>query len=341
MKLIQKSNIAVWLQRLNNDREVWVPSLNSNGDLMYTHLKEAGPICYDLKPMLSCRRILFPQEETLFEVKDKSGKQEFHQTIDTTKRVLFGIRSCDAKGIEFTDKFFSKNFSDIYYFSRRKNALIITLGCNAPMPNCWCNALGTGPFLDHGFDLQLYDINPKEFLIAIGSDAGKEAIAQSPSFFEEASDAPAITQIEKLKQESLAKFSTKIDFSKALKLAREQKIGKEVYAKYAEECLACGGCAFVCPTCTCFDVRDIVEKGKISRCRQWENCFFEGFTKEASGHNPRKIPADRIARRFEHKLAFEPKNNDMVACTGCGRCTIYCITKIGMQRFAELATTMQ
>ncbi len=337
MKLIRKQNILPWLQSLGQDREVWAPILNGNGDLLFQQIHE-GPICYDLKPMISCRRILFPQEEKLFEVQTDGT---IIAKPDTTKRVLFGIRSCDAKAIVFTDMFFSKNFQDAYYESRRKNALLITLSCHDPMPTCWCNTLGTGPFLDKDFDLQLYPVQEDAFLIAIGSDAGKSALEASASLFEEMPDLQAKARIEALKDATLLKFAKNIDFAQALELAKERKISPKVYDKYSEECLACGGCAFVCPTCTCFDVREFTETGIITRCRQWENCFFEGFTKEASGHNPRRRFADRIARRFEHKLTFEPKNNHMVGCTGCGRCTIYCITKIGMHRFAELATTIK
>ena len=332
MKLINKQQIQPWLAELEKERQVWVPVLTGDNDLLYSRFGE-GKICYELKPMLSCRRVLFPQEDPMFQV-HPDGKLE--PIVDNTKRVLFGIRNCDASAIAMTDDFFSRKFEDPYYLSRRRNAILITLGCNYPMDTCWCKHLGTGPFLDKNFDLQLYEISGQEFLVQPGTEAGKELLARHPSFFQEMPEAQAEEHIARLKQEADSRFAKAIDFKTALEIAAADKVAPEVFETYADECLACGACAFVCPTCTCFDVKDISENGIVARCRQWENCFFKGFTVEASGHNPRRIFPDRIARRFDHKLQFQPKTEGHVGCSGCGRCTIYCITKIGMHRFAEL-----
>ena len=333
MKLINKQQIQPWLAELEKQRQVWVPVMNADNDLLYSRLGE-GEICYELKPMLSCRSILFPQEDSMFKV-HPDGKIE--PTVDNTRRVLFGIRNCDASAIAITDDFFSRNFKDSYYLPRRQNAILITLGCNYPMDTCWCKYLGTGPFIDQHFDIQLYQISDHQFLAQTGSSAGQQLIAEHGGFFEEMPATQAEEHIARLKQEADSRFAQAIDFSKALEIAAAGKVAPQVFETYADECLACGACAFVCPTCTCFDVKDITDnQGVVNRCRQWENCFFKGFTIEASGHNPRRMLPDRIARRFDHKLQFQPKMEGHVGCTGCGRCTMYCITKIGMHRFAEL-----
>ena len=42
--------------------------------------------------------------------------------------------------------------------------------------------------------------------------------------------------------------------------------------------------------------------GNGLRARTWDACLYGGFTREASGHNPRASQALRLKRRHEHKL---------------------------------------
>jgi Fe-S oxidoreductase len=66
--------------------------------------------------------------------------------------------------------------------------------------------------------------------------------------------------------------------------------------------------------------------------RAWDACLYGGFTREASGHNPRNIQALRLKRRHEHKL-LHFNNADiqdaLCGCVGCGRCSDYCPVHIG------------
>ena len=97
------------------------------------------------------------------------------------------------------------------------------------------------------------------------------------------------------------------------------------WAKVTETCKGCGICTYLCPTCYCFDFKDITEKGGAKRYKCWDSCMYPKFTLHASGHNPRENRHERYRQRVLHKYKYVPANFDgHVACTGCGRCIRSC-----------------
>ena len=72
-------------------------------------------------------------------------------------------------------------------------------------------------------------------------------------------------------------------------------------------CLGCGACAFVCPTCACFDIQDEGGREAGQRLRCWDSCGFALFTLHTSGHNPRQLQSQRWRQRSMHKFAYYPE----------------------------------
>jgi ferredoxin len=91
-----------------------------------------------------------------------------------------------------------------------------------------------------------------------------------------------------------------------------------------EKCLGCATCAFVCPTCHCFDIQDENKCGKGRRVRLWDSCQLCLFTLHTSGHNPRPSGKERLRQRVMHKFNYFKTNNGQIACVGCGRCIREC-----------------
>ena len=91
-----------------------------------------------------------------------------------------------------------------------------------------------------------------------------------------------------------------------------------------EKCLGCATCAYVCPTCHCFDIQDENKRGKGRRVRLWDSCQLCQFTLHTSGHNPRPSGKERLRQRVMHKFNYFKTNNGQIACVGCGRCIKEC-----------------
>ncbi|HIE09376.1 MAG TPA: hypothetical protein EYP65_05950 [Armatimonadetes bacterium] len=98
-----------------------------------------------------------------------------------------------------------------------------------------------------------------------------------------------------------------------------------LWESLSDLCLECGGCAFVCPLCYCFNQVDIASSDVGERLRVWDACNYEGYTREAAGFNPRALPHQRLWRRFFHKVSFQYiEKEGSHGCVGCGRCVMTC-----------------
>ncbi|MEO5142377.1 4Fe-4S dicluster domain-containing protein, partial [Bacteroides ovatus] len=97
-----------------------------------------------------------------------------------------------------------------------------------------------------------------------------------------------------------------------------------VWKQQSERCLGCGACAYVCPTCACFDIQEDAKGSSGHRVRCWDSCGFSLFTLHTSGHNPRPTQSARWRQRILHKFSYMPERIQETGCTGCGRCSRAC-----------------
>ena len=212
----------------------------------------------------------------------------------------------------------------------------MVVGCTSPSQNCFCTSTGTGPFIEDGFDLQLTDLGER-YLVEVGSENGEKFIGEFEDLFPGASE-DEIHHSEEVKAAAEKAVTLKVDFNEAIRRLSEDDVPREIYEEIAERCIYCGGCLYVCPTCTCFNVFDDVKEGEGARFRNWDGCVFEGYTREASGYNPRRDKCSRTARRYEHKLKYDYQETGISGCVGCGRCLTSCPVNIGISTFIQKLT---
>lgn len=330
---IKKDHIYPLLGRLLKKQKIIAP-LQEHGDILYDFIDNANEVVLDFgKPIMPPKRFFLPQMDVIMNYK-KKGRQTIPEPIvSKMKRIIFGTRSCDVNAIKFLDNFFSGRYQDTYYLSRRENTTIVNIACTEPCEMGFCPYSGTGPAAEDGFSLQLTDIGDCYF-VQVGSQQGLGIIEKNKIFFKKATKVEEDKRFEVI-LECKSKFGMVVDLSLATKKLIEREVEEEVWQDLARRCQNCGGCAYICPTCSCFYIFDRPKRkyGKEregKRYRNWDACTFEGFTRMAGGHNPRWKSEDKVKRRFYHKLVYELAEFNTRGCVGCGRCTMVCLGNIDM-----------
>lgn len=331
--IIKKDHIYPLIGKLLKKQKVIAP-LQEHGDILYDFIDNPDEVVLDFgKPIMPPKRFFLPQTDVIMTYEKKGKHSVPGPVISKMKRIIFGTRSCDVYAIKFLDKFFLGKFEDVYYLSRRKNTTIINIACTEPCEMGFCPYSGTGPAAKDGFDLQLTDLGDSYF-VQTGSKSGNDIIEKNKILFTKATKTNEDKRFEII-LESKSKFGTVVDLSLATQKLKEQDVKEEIWQDLARRCQNCGGCAYICPTCSCFYIFDRPQRkhGKEKegkRYRTWDACTYEGFTRMAGGHNPRNKSEERVKRRFYHKLVYELDEFNTRGCVGCGRCTMVCLGNIDM-----------
>jgi ferredoxin len=327
MKELARSGLTELLKRWARDCRVLVPIRADNGDLLLDVFDEATwTLAYGKTPSLA-KSLLLPQNETIFAF----SRGAYREFLDAPQTILFGIRPCDLMGYRQSSHFMARGSVDPYFRAKKEAVRTVVMACPGPQnTTCFCTTMQTGPVARHGFDLQLFDLGGA-FLVETGSERGEALLEGFPLTEVDAADAAGRRAA--FCDRAVAEVGRAEAVPEAMQRLRERSVDDGVWETFGRQCIQCGGCAFVCPTCTCFNVWDRItgpEEG--TRERSWDTCLFGGFTREASGHNPRPTQALRLKRRHEHKLIDyqdEDIQDALCGCTGCGRCSDFCPVRIG------------
>ena len=228
--------------------------------------------------------------------------------------VVFGIHPCDAAGFKPLSAIFNWGTYDLPFNERKKRTTLISVSCNQSDEYCFCTSVNGNPGNTEGSDILLTKINDG-YLVEVITDKGKALVEKYNDLF---GDAPEIN-----KEDCLANVPVRFRLDE-LKGKISNMFESEVWKKHSERCLGCGACAFVCPTCACFDIQEDSKGNKGNRLRCWDACGFSLFTVHTSGHNPREVQSQRWRQRLLHKFSYMPERLSVVGCTGCGRCSRAC-----------------
>jgi sulfhydrogenase subunit beta (sulfur reductase) len=327
MKKLAKSELKNLLKHWAGEYSVLAPTLGTQGDCLLDTFDEGSFTLDYKKTPLPPKTVFFPQSEAIFTVE----KGEYREVVSARKTLLFGIRSCDMMGILQSGSFMTRDRRDLYSEGKRDAATIVVMACPGPQnETCFCTTMQSGPVAQKGFDMQFFDVGDF-FIIEIGSGKGEEALSSFP--LADLDDDLSGEKVEAFRQRSAGAFALVDSVATAMNRLKDRTADEGVWEHLGRKCIQCGGCTFVCPTCTCFNVCDHpTGPGQGLRERSWDACLFGGFTREASGHNPRSTQALRLKRRHEHKLLdFNGMDiqGGLCGCTGCGRCSDFCPVHIG------------
>ena len=311
-----KSDLDKLLKVLEGFGEIIAP-VQTEDSIRLQPIKSSKEITFKGIAWFTPKKYIFPEKQTIFTF-DGTKLKKFS---DFPKRVLFAMRLCDLNAINVNDKLFLDQVPTNHnYENFRKNLTLVGLWCNEQQDKyCFCDSMG----LKHFYDICLFD-RKTHFHIKSGSKKGDEIL-------------------KKLKLKNKEKYMTDFpncDMKLHTKNIKDFYDKNEVWQKGVDDCLSCGDCTTLCPTCLCFDVEDEVSLSldSGSRIAKWDSCMYRDFTLVAGGHVFRNTRINRFKHRIYHKLDYFPEKFNQYMCTGCGRCIRGCPTKID---WISLINTME
>jgi len=278
------------------------------------------------------KSLFLPQTEVMLRYNDRLSRLEDVE-LELKPRILFGIHPCDASAAALLDTVFStEENNDPYWSNRRKETLLIGMGCNEQPQTCFCTTVGGGPFNTKGLDALLTETEDAYFVEVLSNEA-ESLFADLPKASQEQQ-----AEVKDLQQNAIAKMVPAFE-TDGLKEKLDANFDSEFWAEISESCLGCGVCTFLCPTCFCFDIVDEVQRSE--RVRNWDTCMFRIYSLEASGHNPRPSRKERTRQRLSHKYSYWLDHVGEIGCTGCGRCVRYCPVGLDIRAMLRAANALE
>jgi len=242
------------------------------------------------------------------------------------RRIIIGVRPCEARGLILLDKVFDAEYKDKSYINNREKSVIVGLACAKPDKSCFCTSMDGSPVESRGMDVLLFatEGSPErsrgdtedDFIVESCSDKGKEIFGSLGRELNEHQKESLDAYKQKRKDLIEKKFKAPEDLMPVFE--------NDYWNKVSFPCLGCGVCTHLCPTCYCFDLVD--EEQKRLRC--YDGCAFSDFTLQASGENSRPTRKERYRQRVFHKFDYFKKKFGVNLCVGCGRCIRHCPVKM-------------
>ncbi len=305
--LIDKKELLKFIDSLKDQFELIGPKKKGNY-LVFDKLDSIDQLNMSNQTNYPAKKYFLPPEEVLFEY----DGTKIDVNIDAPKRIMI-IRPCDANAIANLDKVFLEENPDPYYKKRRENTLLFVFRCKKPFENCFCSSVQAED--TSNFDLLFTDIGDK-YAVNEGSERVKDLIDKKKFI-------PVIRD---------GRF--KLECTKKLVGTAKLKFNfdSKEWVEEANKCISCNACVSVCPSCFCYEVKDVpnidLKSGK--RVRSWSYCQMKDFTKVAGSHVFRSERQSRLKQRIYHQLKYFKDQHGKYQCVGCGRCIMACPAKIDM-----------
>jgi ferredoxin len=311
--LVTHPELDNWLDRIAETRTLIAPR-DISGVVLYRRVEKSREIARNItRPVLSVKELFFPPTECLFTIQKTGQAVRLEETFPEWETVVFGVRPCDGRGVRLMDAaFLDTDPVDLFYARRRKNTTLIGMACRGLAEYCFCTSVGIQPDDGCDMDVMLHEMD-EGYLIEAITEKGRFLIPDG--IWKETGIAipqPAIADAFPLPEKG----------------KWPEHFNDAYWAKISERCLSCRACAYVCPTCRCFSVRDeMIQPEKFERIRCWDACAGENYRRVAGGHKPRAEKSERLRNRFFCKFFYYPGQYNLEvtsACTGCGRCIEVC-----------------
>ena len=251
--------------------------------------------------------------------------------------VVLGSPNCDVMALAFLDQIYlDQEYYDPAYGARRERTTIISFDCLTIQEHCHCTSYDIEPVGNNLSDISAALVDG-QVILSIFTKKGE-------SFIEQLGVVVATSPEEILIQtlQNQHKEVKKLLSLQNKNLPGYEETGKlveasedEPWLKHASDCVSCGACSAICPTCSCFL---LIDRPGFEKIRQLDTCQYPGFERVAGGEDALGPRSDRFRNRYMCKYVWKPMKYELKACTGCGRCIEACIGQINKNElFSELS----
>jgi ferredoxin len=281
----------------------------------------------------SLKNYLFPAHTTLLESLHLKGKWQIRPATPPPQPLaVLGVRACDLHALQVQDRVFLHGpHVDPDYQVRRHNLFLLAVNCSRAASTCFCTSMSTGPAVQGGVDLSLFEL-AHHFVLEVGSPRGGEILAAVPWV---PCSAREIAEAQQLPRNAEAQIRRRLD-THGIRDLLLNNLEHERWDQVAGRCLGCANCTLVCPTCFCSSIEEVTDlTGEATRReRLWDSCFNDQHSYMNSGLVRKTIKA-RYRQWLTHKLASWIDQFGTSGCVGCGRCITWC--PVGIDLTEEVA----
>jgi sulfhydrogenase subunit beta (sulfur reductase) len=318
-RIIRKESLEKLFDILKQSSKTVYAPATKNGKVSFREAARFSEITTGyVQTTQSSKEVAFPRTEKILDYsKNKDGMSVKGIDLkDIPEIILWGVRPCDAMGISELSAIFNWDYKDEIFNNRLSHVTVFGFSCSKSDEYCFCTSVGGNPGNTAGSDILFTRLGDDgDYLAEVLTDKGSSVVLLASGLFEKAGE----IKKEKFLAEVPVRFNRE-EISKKL----EKFFESEQWVEQSLKCLGCGACAYVCPTCACFDIQDEAHGKSGSRVRCWDACGFSHFTVHTSGHNPREVQSQRWRQRIMHKFSYMPERLSVYGCTGCGRCSRAC-----------------
>ncbi len=324
--LLPSDNILEFVTKLAETSSVFYPVFEDNIVHMvkFSKDKDFNPDFEKIRSAENIKHFLFPSRDVVAKFpKDTRRKAK--------QQVLFGVKSCDLRGIEVYDKvFLNWEPVDPLYRQKRENTIIISADCPEPEDCCFCTLVGLNPYGENTCDINCTSL-PSGLLFETFTERGEKIVNMMQDLFKEVNkdEQKERDKIRKAALNKLGKINSKS--FKADLPKRVENAKKEVKRDARSECVECHACLHACPTCYCFLLSDHKRGKDVERVRTWDACYYAAYARVGGGANPHYEMNERFWNRFLCKFDYFNLYEGFYACSGCGRCYRGCSGKIDIR----------
>jgi sulfhydrogenase subunit beta (sulfur reductase) len=318
-RLVRRDSLEKLFDILKQNNKTIIAPLTKNGRISFSAVDNFKIISTDyIQTTQSSKNVAFPRTEKILDfTRSKEGiavKPFDYQSIPEV--IIWGVRPCDTMGIGELSTIFNWDSRDEIYNRRLSRTTVFGFSCSRADESCFCTSVGGNPGNTSGSDILFTQMGENgDFLAEIITEKGFAIVTLADDLFGKTDKAE--------KEKYIADVPVKFDQNEIREML-DKFFESEHWIEQSLRCIGCGACAYVCPTCACFDIQDESHGRSGSRVRCWDSCGFSLFTLHTSGHNPREVQSQRWRQRIMHKFSYMPGRLSVYGCTGCGRCSRAC-----------------